>query len=200
MVLTPRRIPYPYNSLTSSTETSSSYIVYDIRSQDLGSDVLSDAVLRGIQAQTSRVKATRGIPSYPLLEQPSRFELKRPEVTGNLAALVGVMPQRPSCSDSVLTVNAVNSGMASQRESTTFFACVIPYTGGHTLSIYTTFEKTSGGFSAEALGASLARSIVGDSSQFIPKTIDAIMTEVDTLNVSYEIMDQYPTPRVATES
>ena len=187
-------------SMTPTTETSSSYVVYDIQDSDLASDILADAVLRGIQSETSRVRATRGIPSYPLIEQPARFELKRPEVTGNLAALVGEMPQRPSCSGSVLTVNAVNSGMASQGENTMFFACVIPYAGGHTLSIYTTFEKTSGGFSAQALGASLARSVTGDSSQFIPKTIDAIMTQVDALNVTYEVLDQYPVPRVATES
>ncbi|WP_404407595.1 hypothetical protein LG272_07135 [Pseudidiomarina marina] len=181
-------------STTPTTETSKSYIIYDLKGHDVPGDIISNAIVKGIQSQTSSVKAVRDIPPYPLPTEPGRFELTRPQVTGNLAAFVGELPQRPSCKNSILTINAANTGMAAQGEKTTFFACLIPYTEGYRLSIYTTFIKKSGAFSAEMLGATLARSIVGDSSQFIPRTVNAIMEEVGTLNVNYEVVEQYPTP------
>lgn len=50
--------------------------------------------------------------------------------------------------------------------------------GGYALNVYTTFSKVSRGFSAAALGAAMARSVVGDSSQFIPRTIGQIVDAV----------------------
>lgn len=68
----------------------------------------------------------------------------------------------------------------------------MPYTEGYRLNVYTTFKIESGGFTPEALGASLARSVVGDSRQFILDTINAILLELDAVNVDYELIEQYP--------
>lgn len=179
-------------STTPTTETSQSYVIYDVKSTSASGDALSSAIIKGVQSKTSSVRATRDIPPYPMPTEPGRFELVRPQVTGNMAAFVGELPRRPRCSDSILTVNAVDTGMASHGENTTFFVCLIPYTDGYRLNVYSTFQIKSGGFSPQALGASLARSVIGDSSQFIPDTINAILNELDSLDATYELIEQYP--------
>ncbi|MCH8493019.1 MAG: hypothetical protein LAT53_07300 [Idiomarina sp.] len=179
-------------STTPTNETSRSYVIYDIKGDSASGDALSTAIIKGVQSKTSRVRAERDIPPYPMPTEPGRFQLVQPQVTGNLAAFVGEMPRRPQCNDSILTLNAADTGMASQGESTTFFVCLMPYTEGYRLNVYSTFQMQSGGFSPQALGASLARSVVGDSSQFIPDTIDAILSELDALNADYELIEQYP--------
>ena len=44
--------------------------------------------------------------------------------------------------------------MSSYGESTTFFACLMPYQGGYSLNVYTTFTKTSGSFNAATMPVS----------------------------------------------
>ena len=61
--------------------------------------------------------------------------------------------------------------MAKHGEGISFFACLMSYQGGDGLNVYTTVTKASGAFSAATPGATLARAVVGDCSQFIPRTI-----------------------------
>ena len=76
----------------------------------------------------------------------------------------------PEVGGAILTANARDSSMAAYGEATSFFACLMPYQGGYSLNVYTTFSKASGSFNAATLAATLARPLVGDTSQFIPRT------------------------------
>jgi len=80
----------------------------------------------------------------------------------------------PEVGGAILTANARDSSMAAYGEATSFFACLMPYQGGYSLNVYTTFSKASGSFNAATLAATLARPLVGDTSQFIPRTLGHI--------------------------
>jgi hypothetical protein len=60
------------------------------------------------------------------------------------------------------------------------------------LNIHTTFTKASGAFSAATLGATLAGSVVGDTSQFIPRTIKAIVDGVAATGATVKLVEAYP--------
>ena len=77
-------------------------------------------------------------------------------------------------------------------ENTTFFVCLLPYQAGYHMDIYYTFTKVSGGFSPEMLGKSLANSLVGDSSQFIPRTISALESAAQKSGGTLKIVQSYP--------
>jgi hypothetical protein len=65
-------------------------------------------------------------------------------------------------------------------------------TEGYHLDVYTTFTKQAGGFGAKELGAQLARSVVGDSSQYIPKTINTVVQEVRSTGAAVTLVETYP--------
>lgn len=98
----------------------------------------------------------------------------------------------PSCDSAVMTVNADDRSMQQYGENTTFFLCLQPYTEGYHIDIYTAFSKQSGGFNAATLGATLARSVVGDSSQFLPRTINDVISEVESTGAQVNLVEAYP--------
>lgn len=102
------------------------------------------------------------------------------------------LPTQFSCTGSILNIDAANTGMASYGEKTQFNACLMPYQGGYQLDIYVTFASKDGAFSAKALGATLAKSIVGDSSQFIPRTINAVETNLKNAGLTVTKTESYP--------
>jgi hypothetical protein len=98
----------------------------------------------------------------------------------------------PSCEGAMLTLNASNEAMAKYGENTTFFLCVQPYTEGYWLTVYSTFSKASGAISPTILGADLARAFVGDSSQFVPRTVNDVIASVKTTDASVTVLEAYP--------
>lgn len=182
-------------STTPTREISSGYAIFDIQAgPDIGAARIAEAVKTALQRNTSGVQIVNGIPPSPLPNKPPRFTLVSP-LTGNLAALAaasGQPMQVPKCDGAVMVANARDTSMARYGEGTTFFACVMPYQGGHALNVYTTFAKASGAFNAATLGATLARTVVGDSSQFIPRTIQAIVTAVEATGASVTLVEAYP--------
>lgn len=182
-------------SVTPTTETRPSYAIYSITpAGNTTAGAISEAVKRGLQRSTSDVRITTGIPPYPLPDEPGRFRLVSPfgEKLGALAASAGNSVQIPVCDNAIVSAYAADRGMANYGENTTFFMCVLPYTQGYHLNVYTTFTMTSGGFTPEALGAALARSVVGDSSQFIPRTIDNVITDLRQTGATVTLVESYP--------
>ena len=182
-------------STTPTREVSVAYAIYDVTA---GPEVtplrLSEAVKLGLQTRTSQVQVINGIPPVPLPQEAPRFQLTSP-LKGNLATLAaasGQALQVPTCDGATLTAHARDTSMARYGEGTTFFVCVMPYQAGHALNFYTTFSKASGGMSAEALGAMLARSVVGDSSQFIPRTINSVLDSVRATGATVRLVQTYP--------
>jgi len=58
--------------------------------------------------------------------------------------------------------------------------------------VHTTFTKASGAFSATTLGATLARTAVGDSSQFIPRTIASMVDHIQATGATVSLIEAYP--------
>lgn len=182
-------------SITPTKETSVGYAIYDIKAPDVGAAKVGEAIKIALQKNTSRVQISNGIPFSPLPEKAPRFQLISPFKGSNLAALAaaqGQSVQVPTCQGATLTANARDSSMGGYGENTTFFACLMPYQGGYSLNIYTTFTKVSGGVSAATMSATLMRPFVGDSGQFIPRTIGQIVEGVQQTGATVTLVEAYP--------
>jgi hypothetical protein len=180
--------------LTPTVEVSSGYAIFDIKAGPDAGPRITEAVKVALQKNTSQVQITHGIPPSPLPEKAPRFQLVSPfkgSQLGALAAASGSL-HLPACEGAILTANARDTSMSRHGEGTTFFACVMPYQGGYALNVYTTFTKASGAFSAATLAATLTRPVVGDSSQFIPRTIAQMVDSVKATGASVTLVEAYP--------
>ena len=106
-----------------------------------------------------------------------------------MAALAGNV-KIPTCDGALVYAQAANTSMSSYGENTQFYTCLWQYKEGYHIDIYTQFQIKSGGL--ENLGVDLARGILGDSSQFIPKTINSIKQNLDDLGVNASFVTAYP--------
>lgn len=138
------------------------------------------------------VRVAKEIPPSPLPTTPERFALKDAFKNSAFAAAAGIRMKVPSCEGAMLTLNGNNQVMSKYGENTTFFLCVQPYVGGYWLTVYSTFSKTSGAVSPAILGADLARAFVGDSSQFIPRTVNDVLAGVKATGASVTVLEAYP--------
>ena len=183
-------------SITPTREVSSGYAILDVKAgPDIRPARIAEAVKVALQKNMSQVQITSGIPPSPLPEKAPRFQLVSPfkgSPLGALAAASGKSLQLPSCEGAILTAHARDTSMSRYGEGTTFFACVMPYQGGYALNVYTTFTKASGAFSAATLGATMARTVVGDSSQFIPRTIAQMVDSVKATGAEVTLVEAYP--------
>lgn len=183
-------------STTRTVETSTGYAIFDIKAgPEIGPARIAEAVKVAVKKNMSKAQVSNAIPPSPLPQTAPRFQLVSPFKGSKLEALAAASGQNlqvPSCEGAILTVNAQDDSMSGYAEGTTFFACLMPYQGGYSLNIYTTFTKASGGFSTAALGAALARSVVGDSSQFIPRTIAQIVDSVKQTGATVSTVETYP--------
>lgn len=183
-------------STTPTREISSGYAIFDIKAgPEIGPARIAEAVKVALQKHMTQVQIINGIPPSPLPEKAPRFQLVSPFKGSNLAALAaasGQSVQVPACEGAILTASARDGSKSRYGEGTTIFACVMLYQGGLVLNIYTTFTKASGAFSAATLGATLARTVVGDSSQFIPRTIAEVVDGVKATGATVTMTEAYP--------
>lgn len=180
-------------SLTPTKEQFEGYKVYDIKT-DISSSLtqkLSKSLKEAMQENSDNVKFENNLPPAKLPDDVDRFELIDPfENAKGFAALAGGSVKIPRCKDAV--IQATSNDDFAGSENTTFFTCLMPYKEGYKMNIYYAFTKVSGGFSTEALGRTLAQSVVGDSSQFIPRTISALETAITSNGISLNLIDSYP--------
>jgi hypothetical protein len=183
-------------AVTPTREISNGYAIFDIQAgPDIGPAHIAEAIKVALQKNVSQINIVNGIPPSPLPEKAPRFQLVSPFKGSNLGALAAASGQNlqlPACDGAILTANARDTSMARYGEGTTFFACLMPYQGGYALNVYTTFTKASGAFSAATLGATLARTVVGDSSQFIPHTIAQVVDSVKATGAAVTLVEAYP--------
>lgn len=183
-------------SLTPTTEREESYAIYHVApSETTTARDIGDAIKTGLQRNMSEVRINTSIPPSPLPEKPARFTMIDPfqgSSLGALAAASGASLRVPTCDQAVMTANADDSSMSQYGENTTFFLCLQPYEVGYHIDIYTAFSKQSGGFSTATLGATLARTVVGDASQFLPRTIEEIIAEVEKAGADVTLVEAYP--------
>lgn len=183
-------------SMTPTVETTPGYAVFDIQSAPgVGHAQMVEAVKVALQKNMSAVQITNSIPPSPLPQKMPRFALVSPfkgSSLGALAASSGQDMRVPVCDGAVMTARAGDRSLASYGELTSFFACLMPYQGGWSLSIYTTFKKASGTFSTQTLAAALVQPLTGDSSQFIPRTIGSVVQAVKATGATVTLVESYP--------
>lgn len=180
-------------SFTPTKERFEGFKIYDIKT-DVSSSLtlkLSNSLKEAMQDNADDVRFENNLPPATLPDDAGRFELVNPfENAKGLAALAGASMTTPTCKDAV--IQATSNDKFAGAENTTFFTCLMPYKEGYKMNIYYAFTKVSGGFSSEALGRALAQSVVGDSSQFIPRTITALEAAITSNGVALKLIDSYP--------
>ena len=183
-------------STTPTVETTPGYAVFNIgAAPGVGHAQVVEAVKVALQRNMSAVQITNSIPPSPLPEKMPRFALVSPfkgSSLGSLAASSGQDTQVPVCDGAIMTARAGKLSYASYGEATSFFACLMPYQGGWSLSLYTTFKKASGAITTQTLAAALVRPLMGDSSQFIPRTINGVVEAVKATGATVTLAESYP--------
>lgn len=179
------------SSMTPTQKTEASFVIYDVQPISINRDQFLEAITQAVQKNQSQVRISRDIQTGELPEKPSRFVLKDPFANTKFGALMsanGQSMKTPVCDNPVLTLA---SGNSSASGDTTFFLCVMPYKVGYSVNIYSTFSSSSGGISVNALGAALAKSVVGDSSQYIPRAMNEVRTASESVGGKVAIIDSY---------
>jgi hypothetical protein len=173
--------------------TEEAYLIIDVKGDPSIRDLVLDTVISSVEKSMDSLTVSRGIPPQDLPEKASRFKLTAPFENTTIGALMqsqGAMLNVPSCQDPILTMKSEDNNR-DWGESTSFFVCVVQYQQGYHVDVYTTFKQKSGGLSIDALSQSLARSIVGDTSQIIPRTMKGIEVALSEQNLETKIVESY---------
>lgn len=184
-------------SITPTYQTESAYVIFDVQPASINRTRFLDGITQAVQKHSTQVRVTREIPPAELPEKPGRFVIKDPFANSNIGALgvllasSGQSMKVPVCDGSLMTIASDDSSMSHYGESTTFFLCVLPYKAGYNINIYATFSRASGGLSAAALGSTLARSALGDSSQYIPRAMNEVRLASEAVGGKVTIVDSY---------
>jgi hypothetical protein len=179
------------SAMTPTQKTEASFVIYDVQPASISRAQFLDAITQAVQKNQQQVRVSRDIQTGDLPEKPGRFTLKDPFANSNLGALMaanGQSTKMPACESSILTLASGSSGASG---NTTFFLCVIPYKAGYSINIYSTFSSTSGGISVSALGSALAKSVVGDASQYITRAMNEVRTASESVGGKVAIIDSY---------
>ena len=182
-------------STTPTKETITGYSIYDIKGPAISPAAVAQVVTAGLKKGSSGIQVTQNLPPYPVPDAPGRFTLVNPLGNSNLAALIAAQGGAitvPKCDGAFVIGVAQNSAMKEYGENTQFHVCLWQYAGGYHLDFYTRFDRQSGGFSAKTLAATLMRPLMGDSSQFIPRTIGNVTGEIEKLGLTPTLVDSYP--------
>lgn len=180
---------------TPTRETTDRYAIFEIRAAPRRHTRQADRRREGLQKNTSQVRIHQGIPPAKPPDTPQRFQLMSPFKGSGLPAVAAVSGQAlevPTCDGAIVTATARDTSMGRYGEAMSFFLCVLAHQGGWTLNIHTRFSKVSGAFNAGTLGVTLVRTVVGDSPQFIPRTIDALVDGIKVTGAPVTLTKSYP--------
>jgi hypothetical protein len=176
-------------SLTRTTETRKSYVIYNIEQSDSVTPTqMAKAIKTALQESTTSVRIIEDLPPYPLPEVSPRFTLVNP-FSAKMSALAGGI-KIPTCEGSLVFASATDDSYGSSGENTQFYTCLWQYKDGYHVDIYIQYQISHGGL--DNLGKDLVREVMGDSSQFIPRTIRNIKNEINSLNVDSTFVTAYP--------
>lgn len=157
-------------------KTEDAFAIFDVKGDQINRNAFLGDVTKAIQENMSSAQINRSIPETDLPDKAPRFKLTNPFAGTAMGAMMGGGVKVPSCEQSLMTVNSADSSMQQSGESTSLYLCVQQYKAGYQLSIYVSHREATGGFSPQLLGATMAKAFTGGSSQFIPRTINAVKT------------------------
>ncbi len=167
-------------ALTPSVETTQSLVTYEIT--DIGVAEAAEILVTAVKSELSTAQVQRNLAPADLPAKPGGIKVVNPlEGTSmaGLAALAGNSLTIPSCPEASVSVIADNTRFQRSGETTNYAACLWPYRDGLHMEIFSSYTIQSGGVSSAAIGRTLARSALGDSSQFIERTRDSIVTRLE---------------------
>lgn len=157
-------------------EIRTGYTVWDIPAHPPGDAKAVYASMKdGLESTGTKFTVSIDPPPAPLPEHPGHFAVGNPMRNSNFAAMMG--PQgaeafkMATCDGASFVATLSNDSMNRFGENTKFVACVFPYINGYSISVWHKFMMDNNN-----IGASLARNVVGDSSQFIPRTVEALVS------------------------
>ncbi|QJR82151.1 hypothetical protein CA267_016030 [Alteromonas pelagimontana] len=180
-------------STTPTKSTEQAYLIINIPGDSSIRQQVVDTVITTVKENMNSLTYNQGIPPALLPATAPRFTLVNPFGQSGFAAMAqaqGMNLKVPQCQDPLLTIKS-DSSTSGWSESTTFFTCVVQYADGYHVDIYATFEQESGGLSVNALSQSLARSVVGDTSQLIPRTMKRIQIALQNASPETSVVDSY---------
>jgi hypothetical protein len=180
------------SSLTPTQQTEASFVIYDVQPASVSRGQLLDAITNAVKKTQGQIRVTRDIQTGDLPDKPGRFTIKDPYAGTNLGAMMSASGQSlkiPVCDGSILTLASGYAG--GNGDNTSFFLCVIPYKAGYSVNIYATYSSTSGGISPGALANSLVKSVAGDRSQYIPRTMNDVRTAAEGAGGKVSVIDSY---------
>ena len=181
-------------SMKPSVHTESTFVIYDVKPATLDRNQFLKAVLDAVQTSASKLRVNREIPPAELPATPGRFELQDPFANSKMGALLASQAQNirvPVCKNALMTVSTENTSMAQYGEQTTFFLCVLPYKDGYHIDIHATFVRASSGFTPQGISSAVGRSLIGDSSQFIPRTMNNVRVAAESVGGRVTVVDSY---------
>lgn len=159
------------------SEARTGYTIYAIAGDPLtDTKKLYAAVKQGLEQTGYEFTVSMDPPPTPLPSQPGRFQVANPLKGSQLGALMaasGASYTTAQCDGASFVANLKNDSFKKFGEDTRFVTCIFPYTGGFSVSVWHRYSQNNNN-----LGASLARGVVGDSSQFIPRTIESIVAGI----------------------
>lgn len=184
------------STLTPTYETQEAYVVIDgesIPTLAKTEKLLTDITV-AMKSQVSSVRSARSIPPNPLAKVPGNFSMK--DITGGsglsvIAQASGMSLNQPQCDSPILTLRSDDSSLSHYGEHSRFFVCVMPYSKGFRTAVYASYTRASGGISAEVIGASIGRVLVGDGSQFIPRVMDEVKNAITSNLARVKVVQSY---------
>ncbi len=175
-------------SMKPSVHTESTFVIYDVKPATLDRNQFLKAVLDAVQTSASKLRVNREIPPAELPATPGRFELQDPFANSKMGALLASQAQSirvPVCKNALMTVSTENTSMAQYGEQTTFFK------DGYHIDIHATFVRASSGFTPQGISSAVGRSLIGDSSQFIPRTMNNVRAAAESVGGKVTVVDSY---------
>lgn len=183
-------------ALTPTHESVANYAVYDMKdAQHRSPDQVASIYIDTLKTMMSDVNVSRNIPPSPLPDKPGRFQLTNPLGNSGLGALMaanGASMNVPVCEGAFVVAKSDDTGMSQWGENTHFYNCLWQYKDGWHLDWYVSFDKQSGGASAEAVAKALVNSVAGDSRKNMKAYQDNIIHQLNGKGLATRVTESYP--------
>lgn len=175
--------------LAERRESVEMYYIFDVKTK-LSSAQIGQSTVDGLARNTGSV-----VQNKPLMlggrlpEKAGRFQLVDMSAQlgglGQLAMMGGTTLMRiAKCDNASWTGKATRNITGS--DVLQLYACLYPYREGYHLNVYATFSKVSGG--AMGIPRDIAHSIVGTPEQWVAKTINDMVSSIETTTRSKVVL------------
>ncbi len=142
------------------------------------------------------IEDLRPIPPAKPPAEPGRFKPVALLASNSaLASFAGAAVQGLKGADCTGAVWTAKANRKIGNDSARIFVCLWEYTGGYHLDVYSTYTKTEGGLSVNALAKAVTTPVFGTFDQALETTINDMAREVQTaVGKPIRYVEGYPDP------